>query len=81
MNHPCKIAFNQKLLCKFKKCVHFQAALKQILCDKITYNEACLCGKIWLWQVNLGFCSFNPKADDSGGLETWHLLATSFDVM
>jgi len=57
MNHLCEIAFNQKLLCKFKKCVNFQVALKQNYAAKVTYNEACLCVKIWLWQFNLSFLS------------------------
>jgi hypothetical protein len=42
MDHPCKIAFNQKLLHKFKKCVNFQVALKQHCATKSLNNEACL---------------------------------------
>jgi len=43
MNHPCKIAFNQKLLHKLKKCVNFQVALKQHCATKsLIMRPACV---------------------------------------
>ena len=58
-------------------CVNFQVALMHNYATKVTYNESCLCGKIWLWQFHLSFCSFIPMA---GGEETGHHLATYFDA-
>jgi hypothetical protein len=64
-----------------KSGVNFQLALKPNYATEVTYNETCLSAKIWLCQLTLGFCSFNPVASALGWEDTWRLLATTFDVM
>ena len=61
-------------------CINFQVALMHIYATKVTYNESCLCGKMWFWQFNLSFCNFNPLAGWSGWEETTRHLATYFNV-
>ena len=71
MNHLCKTAFNQKILCQFEKCCKFSSPIKAQLCNRShlqLYLPVC---KNMVWSVSSAL-QFQP-CGMLGEEDTWRL--------